>query len=178
MRLPGIPWLEIALSCAFAPHGLAAQRAEVPRWGVGAAVGPAFPAGEFSATDNPGIAGLAYFSYRLGAALSLGLDVGATWTPHKRRGHSEVYDMLAGVAWRPTSSTSAVRPLFLASVGGVAVDVDNPEKARPALSGGVGVTVGRGNGRWFVLCRYVRVLGLSAQLAYIPLTIGYSTRAP
>lgn len=178
MSLCRIAWLEVALSCVFAPHGLAAQRAEAPRWGVGAAAGPAFPVAEFSATDNPGAAALVYFSYRLEAAFSLGLDVGAMWTPHKRTGHSEVYDMLAGVVWRPVSPASAVQPFILGSVGGVAVDIDNPAKAHPALSGGIGVTLGRGTGRVFALARYVRILGSNVSLAYVPVTVGYATRTP
>ena len=178
MRLSRIAWLEIALSGVFASHGLAAQRAEVPRWGVGVAAGPAFPVADLSATDNPGASALAYFSYRLDAAFSLGLDVGATWTPHKGSGHSELYDILAGVVWRPAALTAGVRPFLLGSVGGVAVDIDNPEKARAALSGGIGVTLGRGNGRVFVLGRYVRIIRPNTPLAYVPLTIGYSTRAP
>jgi len=176
MALRSIGWLGLALSVTTTFPNLDAQG--MPRWGVGAAAGPAFPAGEFSASDNPGVSGLAFFSYRLDAAFSLGLDVGATWTPHKRSGHSELYDMLAGVVWRPTSSRSATQPFLLGSLGGVAVDIDNPEKARPALCVGLGMTFGRGNGRVFVLGRFVRIVGLSAPLAYFPLTIGYSARAP
>jgi hypothetical protein len=167
----------VALSLATTLQRLDAQ-ITAPHWGVGVAAGPAFPVGEFSTTDNPGLTGLAFFSYRLDAAFSLGLDVGATWTPHKGSGHSELYDILAGVVWRPVVSASPAQLLLLGSVGGVAVDIDNPAKARPAFSAGAGVTFGRGNGRLFVLGRYVRIVGLDTRLAYIPLTIGYSTRTP
>lgn len=177
MRPLAIGWLGVALSFATTWQRLDAQ-VMAPRWGVGVAAGPAFPMGEFSATDNPGASGLAFFSYRLDAAFSLGLDVGATWTPHKGSGHSELYDILGGIVWRPGPSASAAQALLLGSVGGVAVDTDNPEKARPALSAGVGMTFGRGKGRLFVLGRYVRTVGLNPRLAYMPLTIGYSTRAP
>ncbi len=177
MRPLTIGWLGVALSVATA-RGLGAQNAGATRWGVGVAAGPAFPIGEFSAHDNPGVSGLAYFSYRLDAAVSLGLDVGATWTPHKGSGHSELYDILAGIVWRPAVSSSSARPFFLGSVGGVAVDIDNPAKGRPAFSAGAGLTLGRGSGRLFVLCRYVRIVGLNTRVAYIPVTIGYSTRAP
>lgn len=177
MRATRVRWLGVALSLATTSQRLDAQ-ITAPHWGVGVAAGPAFPVGEFSATDNPGLSGLAFFSYRLDAAFSLGLDVGATWTPHKGSGHSELYDILAGVVWRPAPSASPARLLLLGSVGGVAVDIDNPAKARPAFSAGAGVTFGRGNGRLFMLARYVRIVGLNTRLAYIPITIGYSTRAP
>lgn len=168
--------LGVALVVLTTWQGLAAQSA--PRWGVGVAAGPAFPAERFSASDNPGASALAYFTYRVAPVLSLGLDVGATWTPHKGSGHSELYDILVGVVWRPAASTSAARPFLLGSLGGVAVDIDNPAKARPALAAGAGVSFGRGNGRLFVLGRYVQILGLSPSVAYLPLTVGYSTRVP
>jgi hypothetical protein len=178
MRRIGMGWLGAAASLLSVPLGLAAQRTGSPRWGVGVAAGVAAPTGRFSVTDNPGPSVLAFFSYRLGAAFSLGMDVGATWTPHKVTGTTELYDALVGVVWRPPMSTSSLRPFILGSVGSVAVDINDPDQGRPALSGGAGVLFGRGNGRVFVLGRYIHLLGRGPALAYVPITVGFSTRAP
>lgn len=179
MRHVLVRWLGLVLGSACAPGGLQAQRTDSsPRWGVGAAAGVAFPAGAFSETDDPGASVLAYFSYALGSTFSLGMDVGATWTPHKGSGHSALYDVLLDVAWRPRMRAASPRPFLLGSVGSVAVDIDDPNRGRPAVSGGAGVSIGRGDARMFVMTRYVRVLGRGNAVAFIPLTVGFATRAP
>jgi len=149
-----------------------------PRWGVGAGAGMIFPLGSFSTTDNPGADVLMYFSYALDPTFSLGLDVGAAWTPHKQSGHSELYDVLLDVAWRPSMTSAAVRPFLLGSVGSVVVDFNDPDRGRPALGGGGAVSFGRRDVRVFVLARYLHVFDRRGALNVVPLTVGFATRAP
>jgi len=162
---------------ALAVAGPLAGQGSAPRWGVGAAVGPAFPAGRLATSFNPGVSGLVYFTYGLTHRLAFGLDVGSSRLPGIHGGHGDFPEVLVGLLWRPGSSRAAIRPFLLGGVGSVALKGDDPDDGAFAFGAGAGAAFGGGGLRGFVLLRCLRaVTGGGATI--IPLTIGISTRAP
>jgi len=156
----------------------AQQAAPSHRWGVGAGAGITIPTGAYAASDDPGFHGLMYFSYSVRPAFALGLDVGATRTPHTTNGHTDLTEVLIGVVWRARPQATSPRPFLLGSVGVIAVDTDNPDKGRLALGGGAGVSVGHGDARFFMEARFLHVHGSGGWLSLVPITAGFATVAP
>lgn len=161
-----------------APLALQAQAQPSRRWGVGAGAGLTVPLGFYSSTDNPGVHALAYFSYSVRPAFSLGLDVGSAWTPHKASGHTHLDEILVDGVWHPGERRASPRPFLLASIGAVNVDTDNPSKGAFAWGGGGGVSVGHGDARVFFDARFVRIQASGGALSVIPITVGFATLAP
>ncbi|HTY06988.1 MAG TPA: outer membrane beta-barrel protein [Gemmatimonadales bacterium] len=154
----------------------AAQTRPVP-WGVGVAVGPAFPAGHLATSFNPGVGGLIYFTYGLAPHLAFGFDVGTTRLPGIHGGHGDFPEVMVGLLWRPVSSRASLRPFLLAGMGSLALNGDDPDDGAFAFGVGGGVSFGGSGVRGFALVRCLRaVTGSGATV--VPLTIGISTRAP
>jgi len=155
---------------------LAAQ-APPGRWGVGAALGPAFPAGHLAASYDPGVSGVVYFTYGVLPRVAFGLDVGTSWLPRIHGGHGDFPEVLVGALWRPGSPRAPVRPFLLGGMGSIALNGDDPDDGAFAFGAGVGAAFGGSGIRGFVLLRCLRaVTGGGATI--LPLTIGLSTRAP
>lgn len=155
---------------------LAAQTRPTP-WGVGVAVGPAFPAGRLASSFDPGVGGLIYFTYGLTPRVAFGFDVGTTRLPGIRGGHGDFPEVMVGLLWRLAPQGAAVRPFLLGGVGSLALKGEDPDDGAFAFGAGGGVSFGGRGLRGFALVRCLRaVTGGGATI--FPVTVGISTRTP
>ena len=146
-------------------------------WGLGAAVGPAFPSGQLASSFNPGVSGMVYFTYRIAPRLAFGFDVGTSRLPGVHGGHSDFPEVMIGLLWRPAPPQARVRPFFLGGVGSLALNGSDPDAGNLAFAVGAGASIGGPGMRGFVLLRCLRtVTGTGATI--VPLLFGVSTRSP